>query len=114
MPNISQLQTPNGTTYTIKDTEARNGLADKQAKATTVTSTLLAATWSNGTYSFESTYPSSSYDILIEPDGNTLTADQYAAWSKAQIVGNSATNVIKALGTVPAINIPIQIRVIPK
>lgn len=114
MPNISQLQTPNGTTYTIKDTEARNGLADKQAKATTVTSTLLAATWSNGTYSFESTYPNSGYDILIEPDGNTLTADQYAAWSKAQIVGNSATNVIKALGTVPTINIPIQIRVIPK
>ena len=79
-----------------------------------VSSTLAVASWSNGVYSFTSTYPNASYDIAIEPDGNTITDEQYQAWCEANIVGSSAGNVIKALGTVPTVAIPVVIRVMPK
>lgn len=86
----------------------------KQTKPTTTASTLLASGWSSGVYSFTSTYPTANYDIMIEPDGYSLTSAQYEAWSKAQIVGNSNANTVKALGTVPTVDIPIQIYAIPK
>ena len=79
-----------------------------------VSSTLTVASWSNGVYSFTSTYPNASYDIAIEPDGNTITDEQYQAWCEANIVGSSVGNVIKALGTVPTVAIPVVIRVMPK
>lgn len=79
-----------------------------------VSSTLAVASWSNGVYSFTSTYPNASYDIAVEPDGNSITTAQYEAWTNAKIVGNSASNTIKALGTVPTVAIPVVIRVMPK
>lgn len=79
-----------------------------------VSSTLAVASWSNGVYSFTSTYPNASYDIAVEPDGNSITAEQYEAWINAKIVGNSASNTIKALGIVPTVAIPVVIRVMPK
>lgn len=78
------------------------------------TATLAVASWSSGAYSFTSTYPDASYDIAVEPDGNSITAAQYEAWTNAKIVGNSASNTIKALGTVPTVAIPVVIRVMPK
>lgn len=86
----------------------------KANKGSIVKSTLSASGWSSGVYSFESTYPNASYDISIEPNGATITTEQYEAWSKAQVLGNPDANTIKALGTVPTVDIPIVLSVVPK
>lgn len=114
MADLSKITIPSGTTYDFKDSTARESLSSKQDKATSVATTLSASNWSNGAYDFTSTYPTSNYDVVIQPDGYTITSDQYTAWCKAQIVGNSNTNVIKALGTVPTVDIPVSLRIIPK
>lgn len=62
-------------------------------------------------YSFEEDYPSTSYDISVEPDGSMITKEQYSAWGDAQIVGNPDVNSIKALGDVPTVDIPIIVYV---
>lgn len=90
------------------------GTAAYKTAESVTTATLAVASWSNGVYSFTSTYPNASYDIAVEPDGNSITAAQYEAWVAAKIVGNSASNTIKALGTVPTVAIPVVIRVMPK
>jgi hypothetical protein len=84
--------------------------------ATTVTTgTLTASSWSGSTYSaLQTTYPAASYDIEIEPNGDSCTSAQYAAWGAAQLVGSATTNVLTALGTVPTVNIPIIIKVTAK
>jgi hypothetical protein len=86
----------------------------KQSKPTIISATLAVASWSNGVYSFESTYPNASYNIDIEPDGSTITDAQFSAWCEAKIVGSSAGNTIKALGTVPTVAIPVVVRATPK
>lgn len=86
----------------------------KANKGSIVKSTLSASGWSNGVYSLEPTYPNASYDISMEPNGATITAEQYEAWSKAQVLGNPDSNIIKALGTVPTVDIPIVLSVTPK
>lgn len=78
----------------------------KENKLTIATATIATNQWSNGTYSFESTYPNATYDIeQIQPYG---TADQLKAWGKAMIVGNPNGNTITCRGTVPSVNIPIM------
>jgi hypothetical protein len=78
----------------------------KENKRTIATSTIATKQWSNGTYSFESTYPNATYDIeQIQPTGN---ANQLKAWGKAMIVGNPSGNTITCRGTVPTVNIPIM------
>lgn len=81
----------------------------KENKRTLVTSTLSTSGWSNGVYSFESTYPNATYDLeQIQPNG---TAEQLEAWGDAMIVGNSSGNTIIARGTVPTVDIPIMMYV---
>lgn len=72
--------------------------------------TILASGWSNGTYSLESSYPHSRYNLSIAPC-STMTSAQMSAYQKAQIVGDISTNVLTALGTVPAIDIPVMLTV---
>ena len=80
----------------------------------TVISTLFASNWtSEGVYSFESTYPHASYDLEISPS-STCTKEQLEAYCNAMIMGNDSSNAIKALGTVPTIDIPIKIKVVSK
>ena len=84
-----------------------------QLKPSIVSSTLSASSWSNGVYSFESTYPVASYDIEISlSDG--ATSEQAEAFTGAIIVGSATANTIKALGTVPTVDIPIIIKVVAK
>lgn len=90
----------------------RDSILARQPK--TATATLAVASWSSGVYSFESSYPVATYDIEIEPNGDSCTAAQLAAWSKAQIVGSATKNQIKALGTVPTVAIPVMIRYMKK
>ena len=79
------------------------------------TTTLLASSWDSSakTYSFESTYPNASYDIEVALD-STATAEQAEAFNGAQIVGSATSNIIKAYGDVPAVDIPIILKVVTK
>lgn len=76
-------------------------------KRTIITDTLTVANWSNKEYSFEVIYPADQYDIDVELNGDSATADQYNAWASAKLVGEVASNKIKALGTVPTVAIPV-------
>ena len=86
--------------------------SNKQTKPTITSTTLSASGWSNGSYAgLQTTYPVASYDIEIEPNGDSITAAQLSAWDDAQIVGSATTNTLKSLGTVPTVNIPIIVKV---
>lgn len=79
-----------------------------------VSYTLAGTSWSSGTYSFESTYPNSKYDLSISVS-STATSTQFDAFTKAKIGSSSTSNTIKALGTVPtSTDIPIILKVVSK
>ncbi|MBQ9046788.1 MAG: hypothetical protein IJ120_02700 [Solobacterium sp.] len=81
---------------------------------TAVAATMTATGWNNAVYSFESSYPSTTYDIEIEPNGDAITTAQLDAWGQARLVGSVTTNTVKACGTVPSIDIPIVIKAVKK
>ena len=84
-------------------------------KPTITTATLLASNWDSTakTYSFETGYPNASYDIEVALD-STATSEQAEAFNGAQIVGSATSNIIKAYGTIPTIDIPIILKVVIK
>lgn len=86
-----------------------------QEKETIVASTMTAAGWNSATkkYSFETNYPSASYDIEVALD-STATSEQAEAFNVAQIVGSATSNIIKAYGDVPTVDIPIILKVVTK
>lgn len=69
--------------------------------------TLSSSSWSSRVYSFETTYPSASYDILDITPAEGATDAERKAWIAADCGGYRATNTIYAHGTVPAIAIPV-------
>lgn len=88
--------------------------ADLLAAGTSyVQTTMKASGWSSNQYSFERTYPFARYDIEIQPN-STCTQAQIEAWGAAMIAGSATSNVCKAIGTVPTIDIPIIIRTVKK
>lgn len=77
---------------------------------TQVTVTLDSQLWDNNDYySFESTYPSSTYAITVSV-ADTATSIQFDAFIKAKLVGSNTTNRIKYTGTKPTVNIPVILR----
>ena len=84
-------------------------------KPTITTTTLLASNWDSTakTYSFETGYPNASYDIEISLD-STATSEQAEAFNGAQIVGSATSNIIKAYGDVPTVDIPVILKVVTK
>ena len=83
-------------------------------KPTVSATTLLASNWdSSNTYSFETNYPMSTYDIEIALD-STATSEQAEAFNGAQIVGSATSNIIKAYGDVPTVDIPVILKVVTK
>lgn len=93
--------------YTFKDAEAQEQLA--KLTPTTVQTTLAAASWNSNIYSFGSTYPKDSYNLIVELDGALCTAEQREVWDAAAIQGSSTTNDLKAFGIVPTVDLPIVI-----
>ena len=94
--------------------ESNVDLTDFALKPTITTATLLASSWdSSNTYSFETNYPTSTYDIEVALD-STATAEQAEAFNSAQIVGSATSNIIKAYGDVPTVDIPIIVKVVTK
>lgn len=85
-------------------------------KPTITTATLLASNWDSTakTYSFEADYPNATYNVEIEINGDSCTDEQLEAWSAAKIVGSFSSNVAKAKGNVPSVDIPIILTVVKK
>ena len=83
--------------------------------STVSTATLLASSWDSAakTYSFEADYPKATYDLEIALD-STATSEQAEAFNGAQIAGSATSNIIKAYGTVPTVNIPVVLKVVKK
>jgi len=64
---------------------------------------------SDGTYSFESIYPSLNYDVMVQP-GPDSTVEQLEAIGDAMIVaGSENLNVIRCVGTIPDRNIQLML-----
>ena len=85
-------------------------------KPITTAVTMLASSWntSEKTYSFEADYPNATYNVEIEINGDSCTDEQLEAWSGAKIVGSFSSNVAKAKGEVPTVDIPIILTVVKK
>lgn len=94
--------------------ELRTASDTKEIKATFTTSTMTASGWSSSEYSFEGTYPVTTYDIEIQPNGDSITDAQMKAWNKAKVYGSASANKAIAKGTVPTIDIPIIIKAVEK
>lgn len=71
--------------------------------------TLLAQNWRVDMYNLGDDYPQSDYNIEMYI-GNASNS-QYEAYAAAKIVGDTMTNTIIALGTVPEIDIPVVLRI---
>ena len=91
--------------------EAAETAITNSIPSTTVNITLYAETWRDGTYTITSDLiTSSSNQEIVTAVG--ITAEQYNALSAAMIVdgGQSAGSMtLKALGTVPTIDIPVRV-----
>ena len=81
-------------------------------KPTITSFVLLASNWDAGSksYSFETTYPSTLYNINLSLSGS-CTDEEELAFLTARIRGSASENRIIAKGTVPTINIPIILEV---
>lgn len=95
--------------------ESGSWAATSITKPAITATTLLASSWDSTakTYSFESTYPNASYDIEVALD-SIATAKQAEAFNGAQIIGSATSNIIKAYGEVPTVDIPIILKVVNK
>ena len=98
------------TTEQTRAEAAEKKIADS-IKSTTVSTTLYAETWTDGSYTITNDLiTSTSNQEIVTAVG--ITAEQYKALSAAMIVdGGQSTGSItlKALGKVPTINIPIRV-----
>lgn len=88
-------------------------LAKKANAPVIVKTALFASGWGGTSYSFEDDYPFNEYDLEMFPD-NTATLEELTAFNKAQIVGSADTNIVKAYGEIPTIDIPIVLKVVRK
>ena len=95
--------------------ESNVDLTDFALKPTITTTTLFVSNWDSTakTYSFETDYPVATYDIEISLD-STATSEQAEAFNGAQIVGSATSNIIKAYGDVPTVDIPVILKVVTK
>jgi len=89
-------------------------LKDLVAKERSYTTMILAASaWSGGSYSLESSYNSSAFDVEIELS-KTATKQEQRAFSRASIVGDPDGNILHSLGATPKLDIPVTIRITEK
>ena len=118
-PGAILLESDTGVMHVDIDANTRIAVTDKdaQTKITNIASilnseysnqTITSVGWSGNTYSFESTFPSTQYDITVAP-ANTLTTEQIQAWGAAIMTGNVGQNTITALGTVPTMDLPCMV-----
>ena len=70
--------------------------------------------WNDGVYSFESQFPSDTYDIYIQP-GPATTEDQlYDICDAGIVVGSESANTIRCVGIVPVSTIQLMVLAVRK
>lgn len=89
------------------------GITLRQKKFSKASGSMVASSWGAKKYSFETQYPSSKYDIEIEP-ASGYTEEQIEAWGSAFISGSLEKNEVTAAGEVPTIDLPIYIKIFEK
>ena len=102
--------------YNVDDFNNNADLIDAELKklhGTISAVTMRASGWSNGQYSFESTYPASRYDIEIAL-ASTASQTQIDAFNSAGILSNATSNIVVASGIVPSVDIPIVFKAVEK
>lgn len=117
LTKLSSSTSSSSTTLAATPSAVRSAynLANGKANKPTISSVTMASTgWSNSEYSFESTYPTATYDISIELNGDSATDEQIEAWSGAKICGSATANKAIAKGDTPTVNIPIIVRAVVK
>lgn len=99
----------------LENTVANQGetLREKANASVILPTTLFASGWSGTVYSFETDFPFNQYDLEIALD-NTATLEELTAFNDAQIVGSADTNIVKAYGDVPGVDIPIVLKAVRK
>lgn len=78
-----------------------------------IQTTLSAASWNNATYTINDSNIYSDSTIILSAS-NSITVNAYDAMCKAKVILSSQTNgtvILKALGDVPTIDIPVTITV---
>lgn len=93
--------------------EHEETLVNKANAPVILKTALFASGWSGTSYSFEDDYPFNEYDLEIALD-NTATLEELTAFNEAQIVGSADTNIVKAYGTAPVVDIPIVLKAVRK
>lgn len=70
--------------------------------------------WDNGIYSFESQFPSDTYDIYIQPGPETTEDQLYDICDAGIVVGSETANVIRCVGEVPTHIIQLMVLAVKK
>lgn len=70
--------------------------------------------WDNGVYSFESQFPSDTYDIYIQPGPATTEDMLYDIGDAGIVVGSETLNTIRCVGTVPVNTIQLMVLAVKK
>ena len=106
----------NPTLAAVATSGSYNDLSDKpvipsSSSAEPVAYTILVSGWNNKVYSFESDYPSSTYDItdILIKDDATATARKQ--WDEAAVNGYKSANVIVSHGKQPKMDLPVVLMV---
>lgn len=97
------------------DSDGNKISATYQKKPVSTTVTLASASWSSSTYTISNASITSTSTVHISTD-STTTSDQYDAYVSAKIVPSSQSAgsiIIKALGTVPTVDIPVLVTIFP-
>ena len=103
-----------GITNAYTKAEVDTAIANAGGSSATIsTTTLSTSKWSSGQYSFESTYPASTYDLEVAVN-STATLVQLTAYKNAMIVGSATSNVLTAKGVTPTVDIPVILKVVKK
>lgn len=91
--------------------ELSKEVREKATEITYAELIMTASGWQDSQYSFESIYPASQFDLSIQPN-HTCTTEQLDAYSAARLLGRIDSNVVRAAGDMPTVDIPIIARVI--
>ena len=75
--------------------------------------TMLASGWVDGAYSFEEQFPFAQYNIEVSVD-ESATAEQFDAFGEARIGGSATSNIGRAKGDVPKVDIPVLVKAVRK
>lgn len=99
----------------VKTAQMQEALAGKASKPVTEVTALAAEAWNQADkiYSFEEEYPSDEYDVEMWLN-SSATDEQAEAYNNAQIESVFGSNAAKCRGNVPAIDIPVILKVVRK